>query len=317
MIAQPPRIASVNVDVDGLYLYLRIHGRGAEVDPATHDATVFARGVPRFLDLFARVGVRGTFFVVAQDLAHPDVRAVLQDVVSAGHEVGSHTLSHPYGLTRMSDDAVRREVFQARAALQDATGTAIDGFRAPGYVLSPALLDAIAEAGHRYDSSLFPCPPYQLAKAAAIGAYALLGRPSQSVVDSPRVWFADKGPHRLRTRSGADLVELPVAVISPARLPFIGTSLILMGRAGLLACQPFLSREPFVNFECHGIDLTCHGTDGITDALLAQPDQRVPLGRKWPLFVAALEGLARTHRVETLSEVARALEAGAFEKARR
>ncbi len=304
--------AAVNVDIDELYVYDRIHGHaGASGNPAGFDVaaitpTVWTRGVPRFLDLFARTGVRATFFAVAQDLAHPDVRAVLRDVVAAGHEVGNHSLTHPYDLSRQSEASIHKELSQARARLQDATGRAVTGFRAPGYVLSPALCEAIAETGHTYDSSRFPCPTYQAAKASFIQAYAMLGRPSGSVAEPPQVWFGPRTPYIERLPSGRALLELPIGVLPALRLPFIGTAALLMGLPSRVALAPLLARADWLNFECHGIDLTDHDADGVPDRLRTQPDQRVPLARKWPRFVHLVEDLARTHDVRTLAQWAEA-----------
>ncbi len=300
------RRAAVNVDVDGLYLYDRIHGHAgsagnaADFSARDHDPKAWTKGVTRFLDLFARTNVPATFFVVAQDLAHPDVRAVLADCVAAGHEIGSHSLTHPYSLSRLPAAQMNVELQTARKQLQDATGQAVSGFRAPGYVLSDALLRAIADAGHTYDSSRFPCPPYQLAKAAVIGLYRTQGRPSGSIPEWPNVWFGKRTPYIDRLSDGRALVELPIATLPGTRLPYIGTSLIAMGALGFDAVSPLLARTDWLNFECHAIDLTDHVGDEIPARLAVQPDQRVPLAKKWPLFVRALEQLARHHEVRTL-----------------
>lgn len=304
--------AAVNVDIDELYVYDRIHGHaGASGNPQGFDAaaitpTVWTRGVPRFLDLFARVGVKATFFVVAQDLAHPDVRAVLRDIVRAGHEVGNHSLTHPYDLSRLSETAMDAELRVARARLQDATGQGVDGFRAPGYALSPALLEAIGRCGHTYDSSRFPCPPYQFAKAGFISAYGLMGRPSGSVIEAPTVWFGPRTPHIERLPSGKALLELPIGVLPGLRLPLIGTALLAMGWSSRAVLAPLLARTDWLNLECHGIDLTDHDADQIPDRLRTQPDQRVSLAAKWPRFVHVIEDLARTHDVRTLGQWAEA-----------
>ena len=305
--AIPRRRAAVNVDVDGLYLYDRIHGHAggagnaADFDAATHDPTAWTKGVTRFLDLFARTGVQATFFVVAQDLAHPDVRAVLADCVAAGHEIGSHSWSHPYTLSQLTPAQMAEELVRAKVALADATGQPIVGFRAPGYVLSDPLLAAIADAGHAYDSSRFPCPAYQAAKAAVIALYRASGRPSGSIPEAPQVWFGKRTPYVDRLADGRALVELPIATLPGTRLPYIGTSLIAMGEPGFDVISPLLARADWLNFECHAIDLTDHVGDNIPARLSVQPDQRVPLRRKWPLFVRAVEQLARTHEVRTLA----------------
>ena len=304
----PRRRAAVNVDVDGLYLYDRIHGHaGASGNaedflPAEHDPKAWTKGVARFLDLFARCDVPATFFVVAQDLAQPDVRAVLADCVAAGHEIASHSLTHPYNLSRMPAAQMAYELTTARKQLQDATGQAVSGFRAPGYVLSDTLLRAVADAGHTYDSSRFPCPPYQLAKAAFIALYRAQGRPSGSIPEWPNVWFGKRTPYIDRLSDGRALVELPIATLPGTRLPYIGTSLIAMGSLGFDAVSPLLARSDWLNFECHAIDLTDHVGDEIPARLAVQPDQRVPLAKQWPLLVRALESLARHHEVRTLGQ---------------
>jgi hypothetical protein len=300
--------AAINVDIDGLYLYDRIHGHAggagnaADFKAVSHDARAWTKGVTRFLDLFARCQVPATFFVVAQDLAHPDVRAVLADCVSAGHEIGSHSLTHPYDLSRLPYGQIAAELQNARRQLQDATGQVVSGFRAPGYVLSETLLRAIADAGHTYDSSRFPCPPYQLAKALVIHFYRLRGTPSGSIPEWPNVWFGKRTPYIDRLADGRALVELPIATLPGTRLPFIGTSLIAMGGLGYDAVAPLLAHADWLNFECHAIDLTDHVGDEMPARLAVQPDQRVPLGKKWPLFVRAVEDLARHHEVRTLGQ---------------
>ena len=301
------RRAAVNVDVDGLYLYDRIHGHSgssgnaADFDPAQADPMVWTRGVTRFLDLFDRVGIRATFFVVAQDLAHADVRAVLKECVVAGHEIGNHSATHPYDLSRRTAPEMAAEVGDARKRLEDFCATPVTGFRAPGYVTSAALLDAVVASGHVYDSSRFPCPSYQAAKAAFIAWYRLRGRPSGSLAEGPGVWLGPTEPYVERTASGRALLELPVGVLPVLRLPFIGTSVIAMGRAGQLATAPLQARADWLNFELHAIDLLDHQGDGLPARLLAQPDQRVPLAHKWPLLLRTLEAMIGSHEVRTLA----------------
>ena len=118
-------------------------------------------------------------------------------------------------------------------AIERATGMAPRGFRAPGYTITDEVFSVLAELGVAYDSSVFPCPPYWVAKAAAIGLIALRGRTSRSIVDTPAVLAAPTRPYRVGRpywRRGEGLVELPVQVTRGLRLPFIGTYVTLPGR---------------------------------------------------------------------------------------
>ena len=297
------RRAAVNIDVDGLYLYDRIHGMEREgFDPATTNPVAWTRGVVRFLDLLDRMAVRGTFFVVARDLDHPDARAVLREVVAAGHEIGDHSMEHAYDLSRGRRHVIAEELSAARKALEDFCGVAVQGFRAPGYVVSDELLEAVVDSGHVYSSSRFPSPPYQLAKAAIIALYRLRGRTSHSIPEAPSVWFGRTTPGVQRLPSGRALLEFPIGVVPGLRLPFIGTSVIALGRLGQRALQPLLDGAPWLNFECHAMDLTDFEGDGIPERFRVQPEHRVPLSRKWPLFVRAIEGMKAGHEVRTLLE---------------
>lgn len=297
------RLASVSVDIDGLHLYHRIHGLP---EPSGDAPSVYETGVRRFLDLFARHGVKGTFFVVGEDVADPRARRVLEEAVAAGHELASHSFTHPYALSKLSPEAIDRELALAEAAIAPLCGGRPPaGFRAPGYNTSPALLGALKRRGYAYDSSTFPCPPYYLAKAAVIGAYKLVGRATQSIAGDPRVMWAPRLPYRHRTPEALDLLELPMTVLPGVRFPVFGTSLIMMGRKGWRVALPWLQRVPFINVEFHAIDLTDHVGDGIDDALLSQPDQRVPLDKKLEVFDAVVADLARGWEVAPLDHVAR------------
>jgi len=298
------RIACVNVDVDGLHLYHRIHG--LEESESSGQKSVYETGVVRFLDLFEKHQIKATFFLVAEDLHDKTNREIAFEIVARGHEVASHSYSHPYDLIRKSRDEIESELSQSETILKEIRGgSPVTGFRAPGYNTSPDLLSLLTERGYRYDSSFFPSPPYYLAKAAYLSMYRLLRKPSHSVLGSPKVLFAKRLPHLLHPNQDENsLVELPVTVLPGTRFPFIGTSLISAGMRGWKWMRPFLKGVPFVNLEFHAIDMTDHELDQIDDVLLKQPDQRVPLNMKTDVFDAVLSTLNEGWENRTLEEAA-------------
>src|SRR5438270_4437962 len=80
-------IASLSLDLDNKWSYLKTHGDGGwEEFPSYLDAVV-----PRFLALLDRLGLRITVFVVGQDAALPKNRAALAAIGGAGHEIGNHS----------------------------------------------------------------------------------------------------------------------------------------------------------------------------------------------------------------------------------
>ena len=295
--------------MDGLHLYYRIHGLE---EPGRDGPTIYETGVRRFLELFDRHGVKATFFLVGEDLADPRNLAVAREIAEAGHEIASHSQSHRYDLSILGESEMERELALAEVALSPLRGgRPPSGFRAPGYNLSAALLGLLRARGYRYDSSAFPCPPYYLTKAAIIGAYRLVGRRSGSLVGDPSVMWSPRGPYQRTVPGGDTLLELPVTVLPGVRFPVIGTSLILLDTWGWKIAHRLLSGVSFVNIEFHAIDLTDHRGDGIDDALLAQPDQRVSLDRKLATFDLVLSTLGQDRHFSTLEDVAYASEGAA------
>lgn len=287
--------AALNIDVDSLHHYYRIHG----LDEREATNVVWERGVTRFAELLGELGLKATFFVVTEDLERwPRARAIAEELVAAGHELGSHSVTHPYDLVRQHDRRVKDELTRSRQVLSEIRKRPCVGFRAPGYTMTPRVLALVKDAGYRYDSSIFPCPPYYLAKLARLGAMAMSGKRSESIVGPPSVMWDDRLPH---VRDG--IVELPVTVMPTfpfARFPVIGTSLLMLGERGYrLLARPLLAL-PFVNLELHGIDLCDLAADGIDPALSTQPDLRVPLARKLSLFRRVFSDLRDGLGVRTL-----------------
>jgi len=290
------RSAAINVDIDSLHLYYRIHG----LDESRATNAVWERGVVRFAELFDEVGVRATFFVVASDLDRwPVAREIAQDLVARGHELASHSLTHPYDLVRQHDRFVRNELERSHAILSELRHAPVAGFRAPGYTMTPRVMRLLAQTGYTYDSSYFPSPPYYFAKLGVLASMLLRGKKSESIVGPPSILWKSRLPS-----FEEGLVELPVTVLPGVRFPFIGTSLLMMKQRGYRLIKPLLARVPFVNLELHGIDLCDLDADGIDPALLKQPDLRVPLTDKLALFREVFSDLRDGWGVDTLEALA-------------
>src|SRR3954468_18510468 len=134
--AMPQSIASLSLDLDNKWSYLKTHGdRGWEEFPSYLDGVV-----PRFLDLLADLGLRITVFVVGQDAALEKNRAALASIAAAGHEIGNHSFHHEPWLHLYSPGEIEYEIRSAEEAIAEATGVVPSGFRGPGYSLSPAVV---------------------------------------------------------------------------------------------------------------------------------------------------------------------------------
>ena len=106
--ATEPKITFNSVHVDGPYIAM------------TFDDGPSATLTPKLLDLLAAHDIKATFFVIGENVAeHPDIVA---RAAREGHEIANHSWSHP-NLAKMSDDGVRRQLWQTDEAIKSATGT--------------------------------------------------------------------------------------------------------------------------------------------------------------------------------------------------
>lgn len=312
-----PRCA-ISIDLDAIGCYYRIHALGAQ--PAELEHVILERALPRAAALFAARKIHVTWFVVGRDAdadaSVPDSArraanaARLADLARRGDELGNHSYSHPYDLARLAADAIDSEVGNCDRVLRSITRAAVRGFRAPGYDVSPAMLDALARRAYRYDSSIFPAPGYYAAKAAVMAALAVTGRPSGAVMIDPRSQAAPADPYRPAMtapwrRGQAPLVELPIAVTPWVRVPAIGTSLLVAPAAVRTRVIAAMARRAFFNFELHGIDFADAEKDGIPGELVArQIDLRLPIAEKLARMEAILDELQRRWEIVTLAEAA-------------
>lgn len=112
----------------------------------------------RILDLLAEQDTRATFFVVADVLDH--YPGLVERIAQAGHEIACHGLHHACGIHPDTKEPLwnpldfEQSVALAKARLEQASGQAVIGFRAPGGFVAGWMLDVLETIGFRYDSSV-------------------------------------------------------------------------------------------------------------------------------------------------------------------
>ncbi len=112
--------------------------------------------VERILNLFDAHGVKATFFTLGWVAER--YPSVARRIVDNGHELASHGYGHQRA-SEMSLAAFRQDIARAKGLLEDLTGVKVRGYRAPSFSIGPAnlwALDALAETGHEYSSSIYP-----------------------------------------------------------------------------------------------------------------------------------------------------------------
>ncbi len=304
----PTRLACLSVDVDSIDCYAAIHG--VEL-PSECKNVIYERAVPRFDEFFAELNIAATFFVIGRDLQSEPNRRRVARLAQRGHEIANHSYHHAYDLSRKSEREIYADVVAGADAIENAVDTRPEGFRAPGYTMSPRVFDVLSHSGYLYDSSVFPCPAYFAAKATAMAAITLRGRRSQSILGDPRFLSAPSDPYHIGGhywKRGHGLLELPIGVTRDltGRLPYIGTTLALLSPSSAKLLTKAIVGRPLVNLELHGIDLADTDRDGLEALREHQPDLRRSFEQKRASLVAAVETLRDAgYTFCTLAEAAR------------
>ena len=302
------KLAAVSIDLDEVPRYTAIHGLDHDMGQAAH--AVYDRCTPRLADWLDRESIRATFFAIGEDLERQQNRKTLAALHDAGHEIANHSYHHHYDLVRRSKREIGEEVERGAAAIADACGTRPKGFRAPGYTVSDELFRVLESTDVEYDSSVFPCPSYYAAKAAALTAIKLRGRKSASILDGPAVLRAPRRPYRVGQpywRRGDGLLELPIGV-TRLQLPYIGTSLVLGGkRVAARLTKQMIGRE-LINLELHGFDAADLEEDGLHALASHRADLRRTADHKLQALSIAIRVMRDAgYELITLGEAAQRL----------
>jgi polysaccharide deacetylase family protein (PEP-CTERM system associated) len=139
----------------------------------------------RLLELFAHHNARGTFFIlgwIAQ--RYP---GLVREVARAGHEIACHGFAHQLIRTQDATD-FQADVHRAKALLEDVTGEAVLGYRAPTYSITKQTLwalDVLIEEGFVYDSSIFPVHHDRYGIAGAERFPHVIRRPAGEIIEFP------------------------------------------------------------------------------------------------------------------------------------
>lgn len=175
------------IDVEDWYHILEVRG--------TPDLAAWDSLEPRvewnlkaLLELLAASNVKATCFVLGWIADR--FPGMLREAANAGHEIASHGYGHQV-LDELSPAQFRNDIRKAKAAIEQATGRAVRGYRAPGFSITRRThwaIEEVAAAGYSFDSSFFPA-----------------NHGHGGIPEAPRY------PHLQQTPSGV-LVEFPISV---------------------------------------------------------------------------------------------------------
>lgn len=191
----------------------------------------FEASTNRLLDLFAKHGIKATFFTLGW--VAEKAPGLVRRIVDEGHELAAHGFSHTR-ITDQSQQEFRLDIRQAKDVLEQAAGVAVRGYRAPTFSVGPSTLwayEILADEGFCWSSSVYPVH------------HDLYGMPGSSRVPYYPV-------------EGLDIPEIPMSTVQ------VGGKIMQGGGGGYFRLLPYAlsawavrrvnaeGNQPFM-FYCH------------------------------------------------------------------
>lgn len=108
------------------------------------------------LDILARFETRATFFCLGWVAERKP--SLLRKIADGGHEIGCHGMDHRRIFT-LTTDEFSEDIRRAKLKLEDASGVAVKGYRAPSFSMTPEIwhyYDQLVAEGFQYSSSIVP-----------------------------------------------------------------------------------------------------------------------------------------------------------------
>ena len=153
--SKSPTTGCVTVDLEE---YFQVEGYAEHIERSQWESLPFRADASthKLLDLFSVRNAKVTFFVVGWFAERN--KELVREIADRGHEIGCHSYGHQ-PIWRLSPEQFREDTSRAKGVLEDITGSAVLGYRAPTFSIVTRTLWALrilAELGFHYDSSVFP-----------------------------------------------------------------------------------------------------------------------------------------------------------------
>ena len=305
-------LASISLDLDDQWSYMKVHGdEGWETFPSYLDVVV-----PIFLDIFDKLDIKITFFIVGQDAAIEKNHKVLRSIVERGHEVGNHSFHHESWLKTYSKEKIEAEIEKAEEAILTATGKRTNMFRGPGFSWSYDLLGVLQKRNYIFDASLLPTYISPLMRKY----YFWKSNLSKEEKESRKELFGSfkEGFYPLKPfdwtmeKNKKSLLEIPVTTMPFFKLPFHQSYLLYISGVSTWLMKVYLRFAIFMckitktqpSYLLHPLDLV--GKDDVP-ALAFFPGMNIKSERKMKIFEIAMTILKKNFELLPMQEFAEQL----------
>ena len=146
---------ALTIDVED---YFQVSAFEPHIDRASWEAIPcrVEQNVDRLLSMLQEHRAHATFFTLGWVAERYPL--LIKRIVAQGHELASHGFAHRRA-TDLDHAAFSEDIRRAKRLLEDISGQAVLGYRAPSFSIGKSNLwafDCIASAGYRYSSSVYP-----------------------------------------------------------------------------------------------------------------------------------------------------------------
>lgn len=305
MTTKEKKIASISLDLDNQWSYMKIHGdEGWDKYPSY--LHIF---IPHVLSILDELDIKITFFIVAKDIESADNQQYIRMITERGHEVGNHSYHHESWLQTYSYEAIEKEITDAHNAIFSATGQEPIGFRGPGFSWSTDLLKVLESKGYIYDASTLPTylgplarlyyfSKSDLSKEEKKARKELFGKFSEGL-RSVKPYFWNLGNQKR-------LLEIPVTTMPIIKMPFHLSYLLYLSNISMPLMNLYLSIALFlcritgtpVSFLLHPLDII--GGDQVKE-LAFFPGMNINSDRKVLVFKKIIGKIAKQYKLVNMS----------------
>jgi peptidoglycan-N-acetylglucosamine deacetylase len=304
-MAKKKMLASISLDLDDQWSYMKVHGdEGWESFPSYLDIVV-----PIFLDVFDRLDIKITFFVVGQDAAIEKNHKVLQSIIERGHEIGNHSFHHESWLKTYSKEKIEAEIEMAEEAIVKATGTRTNMFRGPGFSWSSDLLEVLQKRNYLFDASTLPTYISPLLRQYYFAKSKLSKEEKENrkeLFGSFREGFYPLKPYIWNLKNKTKLLEIPVTTMPIFKLPFHQSYLLYISGVSNFLMKAYLRFAIFMckitktppSYLLHPLDLI--GGDDVPQ-LSFFPGMNIKSEKKLEVFETAITMLKKNFELLPMS----------------
>jgi len=230
-------------------------------------------GIQNIIQFFKKYECPVTLFMVGTDFQHPQNIQPVQDLLSAGHEIGNHSMHHEQGFRFLSSQQKHAEIVDMDEICREKVGIKPVGFRAPGWNIADDTLPILKELEYRYDSSVFPTFFMPVLKSSHWFSMRAKSRLDRSTMGQNSYMIAPLMPYRtsavtLGRRGENGIVEFPITVSPLIRFPFTATFYLLFGEriySGIL--NELIRQNLPIHFQFHLSDFVDYTTNEFADQM--------------------------------------------------